>query len=330
MRLSVFVPLLLAFFVGGAPRPGSAQPASWPAGAPIYDHIVIVVEENKGYDQIIGNLADAPYLNSLASQGASLTAMFAEEHHSQGNYFWLFSGSNQNVGFEDAIPASSNNPNYPFQASNLAQQLIAKGRSFKGYAEGLPAIGSNITTHGHYARKHVPWISFANIPNGSTASTSSNLRFLDFPTEFSELPAVSFVIPHLLHDMHDGAIPDSIRVGDQWLHDKLDPYYRWAQRNNSLLIVTFDEDADESRFSGLTDPSSPDARRRNRIATIFAGAHVKPGRYAEGKGVTHVNILRTLEAMYALSRSGAQQPNAVKAGISDDQIITDLFAKASE
>jgi len=329
MRLCVFGPLLLALFVGLAPRPGSAQPASWPAGLPVYDHIVIVVEENKSYDQIIGNLADAPYLNALAGEGASLTAMFAEEHHSQGNYFWMFSGSNQNVGFDDAIPDPSNHPNYPFQAGNLAQQLIARGRTFKGYADGLPAIGSTVRIHGHYARKHVPWMSFANVPNGSTANTSSNLRFLDFPTEFARLPTVSFVSPDQVHDMHDGAIPDAIRGGDRWLHDNLDAYYRWARQNNSLLIVTFDEDDDPAGFSGLTDPASPDARRRNRIATIFAGAHIKPGRYAEGRGATHVNLLRTLEAMYGLSRSGAQQPNAVKAGISDDQIITDVFEKVN-
>ena len=67
---------------------------------------------------------------------------------------------------------------------------------------------------------------------------------------------------------------------------------------------------------------------RNRIATIFAGARIKPGDYAEGKGITHVNILRTLEAMYGLPRAGAQQPNAAGGGIRDDFIITDIFANA--
>jgi protein-disulfide isomerase-like protein with CxxC motif len=47
--------------------------------------------------------------------------------------------------------------------------------------------------------------------------------------------------------------------------------------------------------------------------------------YDEGRGITHVNILRTLEAMYGLPKAGAQQPNAAKAGISDDYIITDIF-----
>jgi hypothetical protein len=43
----------------------------WPAGLPVYDHIVIVVEENKDYEEIIGN-SNAPYINNvLKKEGAS-------------------------------------------------------------------------------------------------------------------------------------------------------------------------------------------------------------------------------------------------------------------
>src|SRR6516164_9125885 len=66
---------------------------AWPAGLPVYDHVVIVMEENKDYDQIIDN-ANAPYINSLAKAGANFTKMYAEEHNSEGNYFWFFSGNN--------------------------------------------------------------------------------------------------------------------------------------------------------------------------------------------------------------------------------------------
>jgi Phosphoesterase family len=116
---------------------GAADAPSWPSTLPRYDHIVIVVEENKDYDQIIGNIA-APYLNKLASEGASLAQMFAEEHPSEGNYFWLFSGGNQDVGFFDQVPRAK------FTASNLGEQLIKKGLSFKGYSQSLPAIGSEV------------------------------------------------------------------------------------------------------------------------------------------------------------------------------------------
>jgi phosphatidylinositol-3-phosphatase len=337
---------VVALAIGAASATAAAAQTSWPSTLPVYDHIVIVVEENKDVEQILGGGADAPYLKKLAAEGATFERMFAEEHYSQGNYFWLFSGSNQNVGFFDRVPSAANHPDYPFKASNLGAQLIKKGLSFKGYAESLPAIGSqvefdppNCRKEGCvYARKHVPWISFADVPNGTTIETSSNLRFADFPSDYSKLPTVAFVIPNLDHDMHNGKPARSIPAGDAWLRQNLDVYYQWAKTHNSLLIVTFDENDDQAGYTGLTNPliGAISAYRpaskydqllldlRNRIVTIFSGAHIKPGSYTEGRGITHVNILRTIEAMYGLPKSGAQQPNAAGGGI-DEKIITDVF-----
>jgi phosphatidylinositol-3-phosphatase len=302
--------------------------ANWPQGLPVYEHVVIVVEENKDYGDIIGN-CNAPYINQLRQDGANLTQMYAEEHYSQGNYFWLFCGSNLGVGFDDKIPTR------PFHDSNLGQQLIDHNKSFKGYSEDLPSIGSGVDAvqkNGEqiYGRKHVPWVSFANLPQGPTADRSCNLTWTDFPKAYNQLPTVSFVIPNLLNDMHNGGFVSSIRRGDDWLKNKIDPYYQWAKTHNSLLIVTFDECNDVTDITGLTDPAAmptTDMGRvvQNRIATIFAGDHIQRGDYAEGKGVTHVNVLRTLEAMYGLPKAGAQQVNAVTAGITDNYVITDVF-----
>src|ERR1700730_2731453 len=123
--------------VAGAPAI-AAERLAWPSMLPVYDHIVIVIEENKDVEQIFGGGYDAPYLRQLAAEGALMSRIFGEEHYSQGNYFWLFSGSNQNVGFADQVPNAANHPDYPFMAVNLGEQLIKKGLSFKGYAESLP------------------------------------------------------------------------------------------------------------------------------------------------------------------------------------------------
>jgi acid phosphatase len=309
----------------------NAGSIAWPQGLPRYDHIVIVFEENKDYEQIIGN-AWTPYINSvLCKEGAVFTQMYGEEHFSEGNYFWLLSGNNHAMGFLDAMPKQ------PLEASNVAQQLIAKGLSFKGYSENLPAVGSDVVVYppkperALYARKHVPWVSFKNIP------AACNVPFTDFPKDaegFKALPTLSIVIPNLINDMHDGKPSDSVPAGDRWLKENLDAYYQWAKANNSLLVITFDENDDRTRYKGLTNPlievgTGPDQQFRhdakNQIPTVFAGAHIKPGEYPEDKGITHVNILRTLEAMYGLPRSGSQQGNALGAGIADDYIITDVF-----
>lgn len=353
MRKLAFIFLILLVSCSNAGHLGGANAQApetsafiCPAGLPVYDHIVIVVEENKDYEEIIGN-PRAPYINNvLKKEGANFTHMYAEEHFSQGNYFWMFSGDNQTVGFTDQVPSEKNHPNYPFKTANLGERLINKGLSFKGYAEGLPRIGfTGVKASGDlYARKHVPWISFADVPSGTTATESSNLRFEDFPsdvTRYHTLPTVAFVVPNLDNDMHNGPITESIPAGDRWLRKNIDPYYQWAKDHNSLLILTFDENNDKRAYMGLTnplvDPRSCIGEGRyheycvdlqNRIVTIFAGAHIKPGDYPEGKGITHVNILRTIEAMYGLPKSGAQQPNAAGGGITDTYIITDVFESA--
>ena len=332
---------------GEAPAPGTGGGAiPWPAGLPVYDHVVIVVEENKDYAQIIDEpgrrTSKAPYINlTLRREGANLTRMFGEEHNSQGNYFWLFSGSNQGVGFRDGIP------DVPIQAPNLGTALIGSGRSFKGYCEDLPEIGSTEffwpvgAKHDkrRYARKHAPCVSFTNVPNGNSVATSSNLRFLDFPTcpaNFDTLPTVAIVVPNLTNDMHNGSAEQSIPTGDTWLKEHLNGYYQWAKTHNSLLIVTWDENDDQAgpdhdaKVLGLTNPfvEPTDQRARNmqnRIPTIIAGAHVRPGDYEEGNGVNHVNILRTLEAMYQLPKSGTQPQKALAAGIDDETVIQDIF-----
>ena len=353
MKKLAFISLVLLFSCSHAGQLGPLNTPNqktsvlkWPPGLPVYDHIVIVVEENKDHQEIMGNWS-APYINSvLKKEGANFTQMYGEEHFSQGNYFWMFSGDNQAVGFRDQVPSEKNNPNYPFRAANIGEQLINRGLSFKGYAESLPEIGftGEKAAEGLYARKHVPWISFANLPNGTTAVRSSNLRFEDFPSDSSQyqtLPTVAFVIPNLDHDMHNGPLSESIAAGDRWLQKNIDSYYQWAKYHNSLLILTFDENNDKRAYTGLTNPLvDPQSCARegryheycvdlqNRVVTIFAGAHIKSGDYPEGKGITHVNILRTIEAMYGLSKVGAQQANAAGGGITDNYIVTDVFETA--
>jgi hypothetical protein len=259
----------LGLLTGLAAAITATAPATAVAGVPRPDHVVVVVFENTSAGSIIGN-PSAPYFNQLATTGANFTSSFAIEHPSQPNYLDLFSGSNQGVT-DDSCPHS-------FSTPNQAAQLIAKGLTFAGYSEDLPAAGSTVCTSGKYARKHAPWVNFTNVP------AASNKAFSSFPTDYSQLPTVSWVIPNLCNDMHDC----SVATGDTWLKNNLDSYVQWAKTHNSLLITTFDEDD----FSG-----------NNRIATIFNGQPVKTGDYSET--IDHFRVLRTIEDMYGLPYAGA-------------------------
>jgi hypothetical protein len=181
----------------------------------------------------------------------------------------LFSGSTQ--GFiDDSCP-------HTFQVNNEAAELIKAGFTFTSFSEDLPAAGSKVCLSGEYARKHAPWTNFPNVPD------EDQQPYTSFPSDFSQLLDVSWVIPNLCDDMHDC----SIAVGDSWLESHLGSYAAWAKDNNSLLIVTFDED---DRTAG------------NQIATIFYGAHVKVGSY--GVPITHYSVLRTIEDMYGVPHLG--------------------------
>jgi acid phosphatase len=268
-RLAAAV-LAAAGVVGGVAVSGHTAPATDVAPAatsvPQFDHIVVAVFENHAYSQINGS-GSAPYLNSLASQGAKFTQSFAITHPSQPNYLALFSGSTQ----------GSTNDNCPlsFSGTNLGKQLIDAGKTFKGYSEAMPSDGYTGCSSGTYRRKHNPWVDFTNVP------ASSNVRFSTFPTSanYASLPTVSFVVPDMCNDMHDC----SISTGDTWAKNKLDAYAQWAKTHNSLLIVTFDEDNSASA---------------NQIFTTFVGAHVIPGSYSEN--INHYTTLRTIEASYGL------------------------------
>lgn len=237
-------------------------------GVPRPDHVVIVIEENHSFSEIINSPA-APYINSLVSQGALFTQSYAVTHPSQPNYLDVFSGYNQGVT-DDSCP-------HYFTTDNLGLYLLNASLTFAGYSEDLPSVGSIVCTAGAYARKHAPWVNFTNIP------TITNLPYSFFPSDYTTLPILSFVIPNLNNDMHNG----TIQQGDNWLQQHMNAYAQWAVTHNSLLIITFDED---------------DGSQGNRIATIFVGQMVASGQYSEP--INHFNLLRTLEDMYHLPYAG--------------------------
>jgi hypothetical protein len=248
---------------------------------PVPAHLVIVIDENHAYEQIIGN-SGAPYINSLTtdSNTALFTQSYALTHPSQPNYLMLYSGSAQGT-IDDNISSTQ------FTTCNLGASLLVNNISFIGYSEDEPSIGYLGATSGAYARKHNPWSNW----QGSSANSipmSSNVPYSLFPTNFDSLPAVSFVIPNLNDDMHDG----TIATGDTWLKNNLNNYITWAKTHNSLFMLTFDEDDDN---------------HNNHITTLFIGQMVKAGSYSNT--ITHYNVLSTIEAIYGLTDCGSSSSN---------------------
>jgi hypothetical protein len=253
-----------------APAPAGTEPELETATPlPRPDHTVVVILENHAYADVIGN-GSAPYIASLRNAGANFTDSHAVTHPSQPNYLALFEGDTENL--------SDNSCPHTFRAANIAIGLLTSGQTFLGYAESMPSNGYTGCDSGNYARRHNPWVNYANVP------ASVNVTFGAFPADYDELPTVAYVVPDLCHDMHDC----SVATGDAWLRSWLDGYVQWAGSHNSLFVLTFDEDGGNTAT--------------NQIPTIFVGPMVQPGDY--GARIDHYKVLRTLEDMYGLLPTG--------------------------
>lgn len=182
---------------------------------------------------------------------------------------------------------------FPFTTANLGAAVRAAGGSFIGYSDSMPSVGYNgadyTSTPGQnqYERKHNPWVNWqSSSPTGNLLPIATNQPFTSFPGNFATLPSLAIVVPDQQHDMHDG----TIKQADDWLQGNLGAYATWAKTNNSLLIVTWDEDA------GSTN---------NRIPTVFSGANLKPaGTTAKGTYTLH-DLQRTVASIFNATPSGS-------------------------
>ena len=253
------------------------------------DHVVIEILENVGYDDVKDSL-NAPYLNQLLNDTAAAVFInsFALAHPSQPNYLMLYSGSNQ------GRTNDTQSPNIPFTTPNLGAELLQKGFTFTGYSEDLPSVGFTGATSGQYAAKHCPWTNWQGTGTNQTAA-KFNQPLTSFPTDYTKLPTLSFVMPNLVDDMHSA----SIKQGDSWLKTHLSSYIDWCKTHNSVFLLTFDEDDTLSE--------------NNQIMTIIIGQDVQGRIYKQR--ITHYNVLRTLEDLYGLSYAGTSKDSSDIVGI---------------
>jgi phosphatidylinositol-3-phosphatase len=215
----------------------------------------------------------------------------------------------------------------PLSSPNLGAAILQTGGSFLSFSESLPYPSWNCGTDSSlvpcalthaptddYRRKHNPAVNWTDqsdptSPRGRRGDlarhvlpVSVNLgfeptedptlkkRFRGFdrdaqgkPLGFEHLPSVCLVVPNEQHDAHSA----SAQIADDWLRDHIGAYADWAMANNSLLIVTFDED-------GSTDARQGDAYMTgaHAIPTVFVGPGVVKGDFNEP--VDHLNVLATV------------------------------------
>ena len=261
---------LLAAACGGTP------PGRPPVGGtvPVVGHVFIVVEENADYANVIGSAA-MPYLNGLATRYGLATEYYANTHPSIGNYFMMTVGKivTNNDGYSGTVTDD-----------NIVRHLLAAGKTWKAYAEDLPAVGYHTAgDNGKYASRHNPLSYLSDVIN-DPAQVTNLVPFSQFATDLGNnaLPNYAFIVPNLCNDAHDCPLA----TADAWLQTNIDPLITSAGfQQDGLLIILFDESGGDLRHGG------------GRIAWVVVSAKVKPG-YRSAALYQHENTLRlTAEAL---------------------------------
>jgi hypothetical protein len=205
-------------------RQSPTAPATPSGQVPEFQHVLLLVEENSSYSEVIGN-PDMPYLNSLVAQYGLATQYFANTHPSIGNYFMLTTG--QIITNDDSFDSQ-------VDADNIVRELLAAGKTWKSYAESRndPVL---------YAKRHDPLSYFSDVL-GSSAQMQNLVTTSQFSTDLQNnmLPSFSFIVPNLVDDGHSGPL----QVEDSWLQDNIAPLIsNGTFQQDGLLIIVFDEAA---------------------------------------------------------------------------------------
>ena len=257
-----------------------------PRPVPSFDHVVVIVLENKVRGSVLRNAA-APAFNALAARNGVLAGYRGVTHPSVPNYLALVSGSTHGI--------TTDCTSCTVAGRSLADTLEASGRMWKTYAEGLPRVGWTGAASGRYVKRHVPFFYFRRVL-ARPARVRKVVPLSTLPRDLAagRLPDFALVIPDMCHNMHDCPVS----TGDAWLKRFVPPLLRSPELANSVVFVVFDE-------SDSADP---------RTAALALGPSVRPGSVFR-PAMSHYGLLRTIEDAWGLPRLGRSAQVAPVTGI---------------
>jgi hypothetical protein len=253
----------------GVPTVSPATAVAGPCGSvavpPAYRHVVWIWMENHSYGDIIGNKAQAPYLNALASECGLATNYHNVSHPSLPNYLAATSGSGR-----DGLPFLSWLDCGPSVACDTsAASIFGQGETWKAYQESMPSNCAR-SNSGQYAVRHNPPPYYEKL----SGCASRDVPYAQLGTDLAAnaLPAFSFVTPNLIHDMHDG----SIAQGDSWLARHLPALLNSAayKSGTTAIFITWDEGSGGHQIENCATKTS-DASCH--VATIVVSPSTRAG-----------------------------------------------------
>jgi len=264
----------------------SSKPTTQPAALPKFSHVVLLVEENHSYSDVIGN-SQMPYFNSLASQYALAGEYFANAHPSLPNYLMLTTG--QIETYDDGFTGTISD-------DNVVRELVKAGKTWKAYAESIPSAGYLGADSGNYARDHNPFTYFSDVQSDSSQAANI-VPFTQFATDLANnaLPQYSFIVPNLIDNAHNGTLAQA----DSWLQSNIAPLIADSSfQTSGLLIITFDESEQSDIQNG-----------GGQVATLIISSQAKKG-YISKTMYQHQSTLRLTLAASGMDTFPGMAANA--------------------
>jgi phospholipase C len=279
------------------PTPGSI-PSLSPVEAkiPIFDHIIVIMFENRDFQQVIGR-PELPNFNQLADQNVLLMNYYAVTHPSLPNYIALIGG--------DTFGITTDCTDCFINQTSLPDLIEASGRTWRTYQEDLPSpcfVGSS----GNYAQKHDPFIYFDPIRNNPDRCKHDivSLKDLDQDLSSNRLPSYAFIMPNLCNSAHDC----SLTVADRWLGQMIQKLLAsQALGHNYLILITFDESSsDDSSCCGLPPKAG------GRVPAILISPQAQNG-YKDETPLSHYSLLKTILISWGLPDLGFTAKSSTQA-----------------
>lgn len=252
--------------------------------SPRLDHIVIIVEENRSMSSLIGN-RNAPYINELATEGAIATNYHAI---SKNPYIAMTSGALTNIP-NSCIPLKSE---CQAHVANITDEIESSGRSWKMYAESMPAP-CTFKDGKKYTIRHNPFMFYRSISSDKIQCFGNIVPYSELLTDLNNhtLPDYVFISPNLCNDMHNCGIS----IGDRWLSQNIPIILNSTDftMQHSLLVITWDEGS----------------KVDDRVLTIFLGPAARHGYRSKGS-YNHYSLLHTVEYAWKLKPMTKNDKNA--------------------
>ncbi len=300
------VTLLAMSFVAATGHAVARSVSTANAAAGQYDHVFVVVEENHGFSDVIGNPA-APNLNRLAERYGLATNYYGITHPSEPNYVALLGGSTFGVANDN--PYYLNRVNRP----SLVSQLDRAGIGWKAYLEGLPHPGYQGICYPAYCNgtpdkdplyvsKHNPITNFTTSWNARDRSRQVPAEQLSADLRSGHVPAFGLFVPDECHDQHgdppycvDSGTPGDpqdqhlVASGDAHLGRVVSAitHARFWSRGNNAVVVVADEGNDSAGCCGANPGGG-------RVATVVVTSH-GPRQVHDATPYNHYSLLKTIQ-----------------------------------